>query len=91
MLRSFPEWRSYAGGGGDHYVFPRIAGARFHAAVRSAGYVVMGGPVALVTTGILILIDASALEYLSRSDMLFYLALVTTDPAGRHGHPDRGR
>ena len=37
--------------------------------VRQPGYLVMGALVALVTTGLLVLIDATTLEYIEPSDI----------------------
>jgi len=76
MLRSFPEWRTYAT---IAAVLTLLLGLMILGSmprVRSTGYVVMGGLVAVVMTGILMLIDASALEYLEPSDIVFYSALV---------------
>ncbi len=44
--------------------------------VRQPGYLVMGGLVALVTTGLLMLIDASTLEYIEPADIAMILAMV---------------
>jgi cellulose synthase/poly-beta-1,6-N-acetylglucosamine synthase-like glycosyltransferase len=43
--------------------------------VRSTGYLVMGGLVALVTTGILLLIDATTLNYVDPTDIAMILAM----------------
>ncbi|MGQ0740861.1 MAG: glycosyltransferase [Alphaproteobacteria bacterium] len=76
MLRSFPEWRNYAGAAAVLTLLLGLTILGRMPRVRSTGYVVMGGLVAIVTTGILMLVDASALEYLEPSDIVFYSALV---------------
>ncbi len=44
--------------------------------VRPQGYIVMGGLVAVVTTGLLALIDASSLEYVDPADLVMIVAMV---------------
>ena len=75
MLRTFPLWRQYA-------VFAAIISLalgllimRGMPRVRQAGYLVMGGLVALVTTGLLILIDATALDYVDPGDIILIIAM----------------
>ena len=76
MLRSFPEWRSYAFAGAVLTLLIGLGVLGRMPRVRATGYMVMGGLVALVTTGVLMLVDSGSFEYLAFSDMAFYLALV---------------
>lgn len=76
MLRSFPEWRMYA-------LFAAIITLTLGLLilgrmprVRQQGYLVMGGLVALITTGLLVLIDASTLEYIEPGDILMIAAMM---------------
>ncbi len=76
MLRSFPEWRTYA-------VFAAILTLVMGLfillrmpRVRQPGYFVMGALVALVTTGLLMLVDATTLEYIQPSEIAATLAMV---------------
>lgn len=76
MLRAFPEWRLYSLGAAvltlslGLLVFWRMP------RVRQPGYLVMGGLVTCVTTGLLMLIDASSLEYIKWTDILLILAMT---------------
>lgn len=76
MLRSFPQWRSYAAAAAVLTLILGLIVLGRMPRVRSTGYVVMGGLVALVTTGVLMLVDASTLEYIELSDIVFFAALV---------------
>ena len=76
LVRNFPAWKIYA----------LIAAALSFALgllilgrmprVRQTGYLVMGALVALVTTGLLALIDAIALEYIDPTDIVMMAAMA---------------
>ena len=88
MLRTFPEWRIYALGGGVLTFLLGLLILGRMPRVRQPGYLVMGALVGVVTTGLLSLIDASTLEYIDPSD----IAMIWRCPAGASGrgrHPDR--
>jgi exo-beta-1,3-glucanase (GH17 family)/cellulose synthase/poly-beta-1,6-N-acetylglucosamine synthase-like glycosyltransferase len=75
MLRSFPEWRGYTLLAA---IFSLLLGLLILSRmprVRQPGYLVMGGLVALVTTGILLLIDATTLNYVDPADIAMILAM----------------
>ena len=76
MLRNFPEWRSYASGAALISLLLGLLILSRMPRVRQPGYIVMGGLVALVTTGLLILLDATTLEYIDPSDVIIILAMV---------------
>ena len=76
MLRTFPEWRTYAMLAA---IFTLVLGLLILSRmprVRQPGYIVMGCLVALVTTGLLVLIDASTLEYIEPSDIAMIGAMI---------------
>ena len=76
MLRSFPEWRSYSFGAA---VFSFLLGLLILGQmprVRQTGYLVMAGLVGLVTTGLLMLLDASTLQYIQPSDVAMTVAMI---------------
>jgi exo-beta-1,3-glucanase (GH17 family)/cellulose synthase/poly-beta-1,6-N-acetylglucosamine synthase-like glycosyltransferase len=76
MLRSFPAWRSYASGAA---LFSFLLGLLILCRmprVRQPGYLVMGALVGLITTGLLVLFDASTLEYIQPSDLAMTLAMI---------------
>src|SRR5215469_2964826 len=73
MLRSFPEWRNYAVLAAVITLTLGLLILGRMPRVRQQGYLVMGGLVALVTTGLLVLIDASALEYIEPGDIAMTL------------------
>jgi exo-beta-1,3-glucanase (GH17 family)/cellulose synthase/poly-beta-1,6-N-acetylglucosamine synthase-like glycosyltransferase len=75
MLRSFPEWRFYALGAAILTLTLGLLILGRMPRVRQPGYLVMGGLVALVTTGLLVLIDASTLEYIEPGDIAMILAM----------------
>ena len=58
--------------------------------VRQPGYLVMGGLVALVTTGLLVLIDATSLEYIDPSDLAMIVAMAPLVFLACYRDPDRG-
>ena len=76
LLRTFPEWRFYAlaRGHSDAGCWALLILGRMPR-VRQPGYLVMGGLVALVTTGLLMLIDATTLEYIDPADLAMILAM----------------
>ncbi len=76
MLRTFPEWRSYALGAAAISLLLGLLILGRMPRVRQPGYLVMGALVALVTTGVLILIDATTLEYIDPSDLAMILAMA---------------
>jgi exo-beta-1,3-glucanase (GH17 family)/cellulose synthase/poly-beta-1,6-N-acetylglucosamine synthase-like glycosyltransferase len=75
MMRSFPQWRFYALLGAvltltlGLFILGRMP------RVRQPGYLVMGALVALVTTGLLVVIDATALEYIEPGDIAMIAAM----------------
>ena len=75
MLRTFPAWRGYA-------LFASLLSLALGLLVlgrmprvRQTGYLVMGGLIALVCTGLLALIDAAALEYIGSVDIVAMIAM----------------
>ena len=76
MLRNFPQWRSYASGAGLISLLLGLLILSRMPRVRQPGYLVMGALVALVTTGLMVLIDASTLEYIEPRDIIVILAMV---------------
>ncbi len=76
MLRNFPQWRTYAFGAGIFSLLLGLLILNRMPRVRQPGYLVMGALVALITTGLLILIDATSLEYIEPSDIVIILAMV---------------
>ena len=76
MLRNFPQWRMYAFLAG---IFSLLLGLLILSRmprVRQPGYLVMGSLVALITTGLLVLLDATSLEYIEPSDLAVIFAMV---------------
>ncbi len=74
-MRSFPEWRTYTLLAA---IFSLLLGLLILSRmprVRSTGYLVMGSLVALVTTGILLLIDAATLNYVDPADIVLIFAM----------------
>ena len=74
-LRNFPEWRGYA-------LLAAILSLSLGLLVlgrmprlRQRGYMAMGGLIALVSTGLLGLIDATALEYIDPTDIVAMIAM----------------
>jgi exo-beta-1,3-glucanase (GH17 family)/cellulose synthase/poly-beta-1,6-N-acetylglucosamine synthase-like glycosyltransferase len=74
-VRSFPEWRSYTLLAALLSLVLGLVILGQMPRVRSSGYIVMGGLVALVTTGILLLIDATTLNYVDPADIVMILAM----------------
>jgi len=75
MLRSFPEWRQYTLLAAFLSLALGLVILGQMPRVRQPGYLVMGGLVALVTTGILFLIDATTLNYVDPADIVMILAM----------------
>ena len=76
MLRTFPEWRTYALGAAILTLLLGLLTLGRMPRVRQPGYLVMGGLVAMVTTGLLVLIDAASLEYIDPSDIAMIAAMM---------------
>jgi len=76
LMRSFPQWRLYALLGAALTLVLGLLILGRMPRVRQPGYLVMGGLVALVTTGLLVLIDASALEYIEPGDIAMFAAMT---------------
>ena len=74
-VRSFPEWRSYTLIAALLSLLLGLVILVRMPRVRGPGYLVMGGLVALVTTGILLLIDTSTLNYIDPADIAMILAM----------------
>ncbi len=76
MFRSFPEWRSYAGGAAILTFLLGLLILGRMPRLRQPGYLMMGALVALVATGLAVLLDAASLEYIEASDVAIMLAMV---------------
>ncbi|HEY1637251.1 MAG TPA: glycosyltransferase family 2 protein [Rhizomicrobium sp.] len=76
MLRNFPQWQSYASGAGLISLLLGLLILSRMPRVRQPGYLVMGGLVALVTTGLFVLFDATTLEYIQPRDIAVIFAMV---------------
>ena len=76
MLRSFPEWRTFALGGAFLSFLLGLLILGRMPRVRQPGYLVMGALVGLVSTGLLVLFDAGTLEYIDPSDVAMTLAMI---------------
>src|SRR6185437_4574205 len=76
MLRTFPEWRTYASLAAAITLILGLLILGRMPRVRQPGYIVMGGLVAVVTTGLLVLIDASTLEYIEPADIAMIAAMT---------------
>jgi len=75
MLRTFPAWRGYA-------LFGAVLGLSLGLLVlgrmprvRQAGYLVVGALIVLISTGLLALIDATALQYIGSTDIVAMIAM----------------
>jgi len=75
LLRSFPEWRIYALLAAAISLLLGLLILVRMPRVRQTGYLVMGGLIALVSTGLLTLIDATALEYVDPTDIVALIAM----------------
>jgi len=75
MQRSFPQWRIYALVAAILTLLLGLLILGRMPRVRQAGYLVMGGLIALVSTGLLAVIDATTLSYVDRGDLLMIIAM----------------
>jgi len=76
LLRTFPQWRTYALLAGCLTLALGLLILGWMPRMRQQGYLVMGGLVAVVTTGLLVLIDASSLEYVEPTDLIMIIAMT---------------
>ena len=76
LLRTFPQWRTYALLAGCLTLALGLLILGWMPRMRQQGYLVMGGLVAVVTTGLLALIDASSLEYVEPADLIMIIAMA---------------
>src|SRR6195952_2105602 len=76
LLRTFPEWRTYALFASILTLALVLLILGWMPRMRQQGYLVMGGLVAVVSTGLLVLIDASSLEYVEPADLAMIIAMV---------------
>jgi cellulose synthase/poly-beta-1,6-N-acetylglucosamine synthase-like glycosyltransferase/exo-beta-1,3-glucanase (GH17 family) len=75
LLRTFPEWRGYALMAAVLSLLLGLLVLGRMPRVRQTGYLMMGGLIALVSTGLLALIDATALEYVDPTDIAAMIAM----------------
>ncbi|HVV28346.1 MAG TPA: glycosyltransferase [Rhizomicrobium sp.] len=75
MLRTFPEWRTYALMAAVLSLLLGLLVLGRMPRVRQTGYLMMGGMIVLVSTGLLALIDATALEYVDPTDIAALIAM----------------
>jgi exo-beta-1,3-glucanase (GH17 family)/cellulose synthase/poly-beta-1,6-N-acetylglucosamine synthase-like glycosyltransferase len=75
LLRSFPEWRSFTFFAAVIALLLGLLTLGRMPRVSAPGYIVMGGLVAAVTTGLLMLIDAVTLDYIDPADVAMILAM----------------
>jgi cellulose synthase/poly-beta-1,6-N-acetylglucosamine synthase-like glycosyltransferase/exo-beta-1,3-glucanase (GH17 family) len=76
LLRTFPAWRTYALFASILTLILGLLVLGWMPRMRSQGYLVVGGLVAVITTGLLVLIDASSLEYIDPADSAMIIAMV---------------
>ncbi len=76
LLRTFPQWRTYAAFAAALTLALGLLILGWMPRMRQQGYLVMGGLVAVVTTGLLVLIDASSLEYVEPTDLIMIIAMT---------------
>lgn len=76
LLRTFPQWRTYALFAAVLTLALGLLILGWMPRMRQQGYLVMGGLVAIVTTGLLVLIDASSLEYVDPADLVMIAAMA---------------
>jgi exo-beta-1,3-glucanase (GH17 family)/cellulose synthase/poly-beta-1,6-N-acetylglucosamine synthase-like glycosyltransferase len=74
-LRNFPEWRGYALLAAVLSLSLGLLILGRMPRLRQRGYMAMGGLIALVSTGLLGLIDATALEYIDPTDIAAMIAM----------------
>ncbi|HWA69788.1 MAG TPA: glycosyltransferase family 2 protein [Rhizomicrobium sp.] len=75
LLRTFPQWRGYALMAAVLSLLLGLLVLGRMPRVRQTGYLVMGGMIVLVSTGLLALIDATALEYVDPTDIAAMIAM----------------
>jgi cellulose synthase/poly-beta-1,6-N-acetylglucosamine synthase-like glycosyltransferase/exo-beta-1,3-glucanase (GH17 family) len=75
MIRNFPEWRGYALMAAILSLLLGLLVLGRMPRVRQTGYLVMGGMIVLISTGLLALIDATALEYVDPTDIAAMIAM----------------
>jgi len=75
LIRTFPEWRAYALMAAVLSLLLGLLVLGRMPRVRQTGYLVMGGMIVLVSTGLLALIDATALEYVEPTDIAAMVAM----------------
>ena len=75
LLRNFPEWRGYALMAAVLSLLLGLLVLGRMPRVRQTGYLVMGGMIVLISTGLLALIDATALEYVDPTDIVAMIAM----------------
>jgi exo-beta-1,3-glucanase (GH17 family)/cellulose synthase/poly-beta-1,6-N-acetylglucosamine synthase-like glycosyltransferase len=75
MQRSFPQWRIYALVAAALTLLLGLLILGRMPRVRQTGYLVMGGLIALVSTGLLAVIDATTLDYVDQGDLLMIIAM----------------
>ena len=75
LLRSFPNWRGYALLTGMLSLSLGLLILGRMPRLRQRGYLAMGGLIALVSIGLLALIDAAALEYIDPTDIAAMIAM----------------
>ena len=76
LFRSFPEWRTYAALAAIITLLLGLLILNRMPRVHQVGYLVMGGLVALVATGLLSLLDAVTLQYINLLDLIVLAAMV---------------
>jgi cellulose synthase/poly-beta-1,6-N-acetylglucosamine synthase-like glycosyltransferase/exo-beta-1,3-glucanase (GH17 family) len=75
LLRTFPEWRTYALFTSILTLVLGLLILGWMPRMRQQGYLVMGGLVAVMMSGLLALIDASSLEYVDPADFAMIVAM----------------
>ena len=75
LLRTFPEWRGYALFAAVLSLLLGLFVLGRMPRVRQTGYLVMGGLIVLISTGLLALIDATALDYIDPTDIVAMVAM----------------
>jgi exo-beta-1,3-glucanase (GH17 family)/cellulose synthase/poly-beta-1,6-N-acetylglucosamine synthase-like glycosyltransferase len=76
MLRSFPAWRTYALCAALLSLLMGLLILGRMPRVRQPGYLVMGALVGLISTGLLVILDTSSLEYIEPSDLVMTVAMI---------------
>ena len=76
LFRSFPEWRTYAAIAAIITLLLGLLILNRMPRVHQMGYLMIGGLVALVATGLLSLLDAVTLQYVDVLDLAVMMAMV---------------